>query len=138
MSNEQKTQRKIQTAVLLLCGLAVALVVPVAVLSQPDLTADSVIALAVLGVLALAATNFDVTARDGMGVSGNAMVLFASLIVFHEYGFFIGPIIVGCFGAIDVRQVREHAWLKLGFNSSADALSMLGAASVFWLLAPAS
>src|SRR6476660_7114122 len=98
METERTTQRKSQIAVLLLCGSAVALIAPISVFSQPEFTADNAIAVAVLGILALAATNFDITARDGMGVSGNAMVLFASLTVFREYGFFVGPIIVGCFG----------------------------------------
>ncbi len=33
-----------------------------------------------------------------MGISGNVMVLIASLVVFREYGFFLGPVIVGCCG----------------------------------------
>ncbi len=92
----------------------------------------SLMALAVLGLFALAATNFDVTARAGMGISGNVMVLVASLVVFRDFGFFLGPVIVGCFGALDWTQLRERAWPKIAFNASADAVSLLAATLVFW------
>jgi len=138
MKAERDTQRIIQIAVLSLCGLSVALIVPIAIVADTTFTIQIAIATTVLGVFALAATNFDVTARDSMGVSGNAMVLIASLVVFREYGFFLGPVVVGCFGALDLAQVREHSWLKIAFNASADSLSLLAASSVFWLLTPQS
>jgi hypothetical protein len=138
MELEPILQRKIQITVLSLCGLSVALVVPIAIRSNHGVTLNSAIAVIVLGSFALAATNFDVTARDSMGVSGNAMVLIASLVVFREYGLFLGPVVVGCCGAVDLAQVREGAWQKIAFNASADTLSLLAAGSVFWLLTPHS
>jgi hypothetical protein len=134
MAAERNTQRIIQLTVLSLCGLTVALVALTAVVSNSSLSADSLIALFVLGVFALAATNFDVTARAGLGISGNVMVLVASLVVFRDYGFFLGPVVVGCCGALDLTQLRERAWQKVAFNASADALSLLAAAGVFWSL----
>jgi hypothetical protein len=134
MKTERETQRLIQRTVLVLCGLTVALVAGVAVVSSNSISADSLIAVAVLGVFALAATSFDVPARAGLGMSGNVMVLVASLVVFRDYDFFLGPVIVGCCGALDWAQLRERAWQKVAFNASADALSLLAAAGVFWLL----
>src|SRR5438552_5243847 len=134
MDTERNTQRMIELTVLLLCGLTVALVALVAVLAQNTISTESWIALGVLTIFALAATNFDVTARAGLGMSGNVMVLIASLVVFRDYGFFLGPVIVGCCGALDWTQLRERAWQKVAFNASADALSMLAAAAVFWAL----
>src|SRR5438094_2518055 len=128
MKTQRKTEQMIQLTVLLLCGLTVALVIVAAVFTESVLTIDVAVALAVLGLFALAATNFDVTARAGLGISGNVMVLVASLVVFRDYGLFLGPVIVGCCGALDWTQLRERAWQKVAFNASADALSMLAAA----------
>src|SRR5262245_61300428 len=115
MNTERKTERMIQLTVLMLCGLTVALVVVAAVFTDNALTVDVAIALTVLGLFALAATNFDVTARAGLGMSGNVMVLVASLVVFRDYGFFLGPVVVGCCGALDWIQIRERAWQKIAF-----------------------
>jgi HD-GYP domain-containing protein (c-di-GMP phosphodiesterase class II) len=134
MSSERKIEQKIEVAVLSLCGLAVALVVVAAIWSDNAFTADCFIALGVLGAFALAATNFDVTARAGLGISGNVMVLIAALVVFREYGLFLGPVIVACLGALDFSQLRQRAWQKVAFNASADALTMLAAALVFWAM----
>jgi hypothetical protein len=134
MDSDRKTQRMIRLTVLVMCGFTVALVAGIATLSDDSFTLRTAVALIVLGAFALAATNFDVTARAGLGMSGNVMVLIASLVVFRDYGFFLGPVIVGCFGALDFAQLRERAWLKVTFNGSADAISLLAAASVFWLL----
>jgi HD domain len=132
MKTQRSTEKLIQRTVLLLCGLTVALVSGAAVFSKNATTVEVVVALIVLGLFALAATNFDVTARAGLGISGNVMVLIASLVVFRDYGFFLGPVIVGCFGALDWTQLRDRAWLKIAFNASADAVSLLAATLVFW------
>jgi hypothetical protein len=132
METERATQRKIQLTVLTLCGLAGALVAISAAIAQDSFTLSAAVALLILGLFSLASTNFDVTARAGMGISGNVMVLIASLVVFRAYGFFLGPVVVGCCGALDLTQLRERAWQKVAFNASADALSLLAAAGVFW------
>jgi hypothetical protein len=134
MKKHRNTDQLIRYAVLLLCGLTVALVCVAALVCDNVFNDEIILALAVLGAFALAATNFDVTARAGLGMSGNVMVLVASLVVFREFGFFLGPVIVACFGALDWAQLRERAWLKIAFNASADALSLLAATLVFWSL----
>ncbi len=138
MVTEHNTQRQIRIAVLLLCGVAVALAIPAVIVSYESVSWESAVAVIVLGLLALAATNFDVTARDAMGISGSSMVLLASLVVFRDYRVFAGPILVGCFGALDLAQLRERAWLKVAFNASADAIALLGASCVYWALTPHS
>src|SRR4051794_12825299 len=134
MDTERNTQRMIELTVLLLCGLTVALVALVAVLAQHTISTESWIALGVLAVFALAATNFDVTARAGLGISGNVMVLAATLVVFREYDLFLGAVIVACCGALDFTQLRDRAWEKVAFNAAADSLSMLAATIVFWAM----
>src|SRR4051794_34972652 len=132
MITKRNPEKMIQLTVLLLCGLTVALVAVAAVLTDNAFSTEVLLALAVLSLFALAATNFDVTARAGLGISGNVMVLVASLVVFRDFGFFLGPVIVGCFGALDWTQLRERAWPKIAFNASADAVSLLAATLVFW------
>jgi hypothetical protein len=114
--------------------VAVALILGAAFVSQDSVTTEAVFAVVVLGLFALASTNFDVTARVGMGISGNIMVLIASVVVFREYAFFLGPVIVAFFGALDIAQLREHAWLKISFNAAADAISLIAASAAFWLV----
>jgi hypothetical protein len=133
MDSERKTQREITFAVLAVCGVAVALAFAAQLVVQDRLSVDAAVAVLILGVLSLATTNFDLTARYGVGISGNIMVLVASLVVFRAYGFFLGPVIVAMFGALDFTQLRERAWMKIAFNASADAISLVAAATAFWL-----
>lgn len=134
MRTERNAQRVIHFAVSMMCGLVVALTALAVLLTSPQLTKEELVGVLVLGVFALAATNSDVDARDALGMSGNVMVLIASLVVFHHYGFFLGPILVGFFGAFDLQQIRERAWNKIAFNASADSLSLFAAAAAFWVV----
>jgi HD-GYP domain-containing protein (c-di-GMP phosphodiesterase class II) len=134
MDANRKVERRIQTAVLSLCGLTVALIATAAGISHNAFTAEVAVATVVLAGFALAATNLDVEASSALGISGNVMVLVASLVVFRDYGYFLGPVIVACCGAVDLRQLRERSWQKITFNASADALAMLAATTVFWAL----
>src|SRR4051794_17278962 len=134
MTNQRTPDQLIRFTVLVVCGLVVALTALAAVMTRPDINAEEVVGVLVLGVFALAATNSDVDARAGMGMSGNVMVLIASLVVFRYYGFFLGPILVGFFGAFDVQQIRERSWSKIAFNASADSLSLFAAAGLFWFI----
>jgi HD-GYP domain-containing protein (c-di-GMP phosphodiesterase class II) len=94
------------------------------------------IALLVFGLLAVAATNLDVIARASFGMSGNVMIFTASIVVFGEYSFFLGPALIGlCCGLFDVVQLREREWEKIAFNCSSDALSLMGGTAVFLLVA---
>jgi HD superfamily phosphodiesterase len=115
-----------------MCGLVVALItLSVATIDQ-TMSIEVGVAILVFSVFALFATSSDVEAYAGVGTSGNVMVLMASLVVFRAYGFFLGPIIVGLLGAIDITQLRERSGIKVVFNACADALSMFGAAGAFW------
>jgi HD domain len=138
MKTIRNAQRSIEIAVLIVCGLAVALVGLISTLAWHTPSTQSLVAVAVLGVLALAATNFDVTARDAMGISGNSMVLMAAIVVCREYGFFLGPVVVGLAAALDITQLRERALLKVAFNAAADAIALLAASCAYWLATPGS
>ena len=74
-------------------------------------------------------------------MSGSVMIFMASLVVFGEYGFFLGPLLVGlCCGLFDVVHLRNREWAKIAFNAAVRRLSlMLARIAVFWLIAsPAS
>jgi hypothetical protein len=95
-----------------------------------------VTALVVFGLLAVAATNLDVIARASIGMSGSVMIFMASIVVFGEYGFFLGPAIVGlsC-GLFDVVHLRKREWEKIAFNCASDCLSLMGGTAIFLLVA---
>ena len=81
----------------------------------------------VFGVLAVAATNLDVIARASIGMSGSVMIFTASIVVFGEYSFFLGPALIGlCCGLFDVVHLRKREWEKIAFNCASDALSLMG------------
>ncbi len=107
METERDTQRTIRVAVLVLCGIAVALVACVSVIAVENWSTDVAVAIAVLGLLAIAAMNFDVPTSDSVGMSGTAMIFIGSLVVFRAQNFAIGPAIVGICAAIDFRHIRE-------------------------------
>lgn len=134
METERDTQRRIRVAVLVLCGIAVALATWVSVAAVEDWSTDVAVAIAVLGVLAIAAMNFDIPTRDSVGMSGTAMIFIGSLVVFRAQNFAIGPAIVGICAAIDYWHIRERAWLKIAFNASAATISLIGASALFWAL----
>ena len=78
-----------------------------------SVTPKSASRLLVFGLLALAATNLDVITRASIGISGNVMIFIASIVVFGEYSFFLGPALIGlCCGLFDVAQLRERELAK--------------------------
>jgi HD superfamily phosphodiesterase len=100
-----------------------------------SLSSEVVAALAVFGVLAVAATNLDVIARASIGMSGSVMIFMAAVVVFGEYSFFLGPALIGLFcGLFDVVHLRKREWDKIAFNCASDALSLMGATAAFLLI----
>jgi len=101
-----------------------------------SLSSQVVAALIVFGLLAVAATNLDVIARASIGMSGSVMIFTASIVVFGEYSFFLGPAIIGlCCGLFDVVHLRKREWEKIAFNCASDSLSLMGGTAVFLLVA---
>jgi HD-GYP domain-containing protein (c-di-GMP phosphodiesterase class II) len=127
---------KIRLAVVFGLVAACGFVALAAFFSPGSLTPRVVIALIVFGLLAVAATNLDVIARASIGMSGSVMIFTASIVVFGEYGFFLGPAIVGlCCGLFDVVHLRKREWEKIAFNCASDSLSLMGGTAVFLLIA---
>jgi hypothetical protein len=130
------TNQKIRISVVAGC-VATAGFVALAFAASPDsLTGRVAVALAVLGVLAIAATNLDVLARAGMTMSGSVMVFIASIVVFSEYSFLVGPALIGILsGLSDVVHLRQREWNKIAFNCASEGLSLAGATCAFVLVA---
>src|SRR4051812_21419828 len=131
------TQSKIRLAVLFGCVATCGFVALAAFVAPGSLSADVLFALAVFGVLAVAATNLDVIARASIGMSGSVMIFMAAVVVFGQYSFFLGPALIGLFcGLFDVVHLRKREWDKIAFNCASDALSLMGASAAFLLIAP--
>jgi HD superfamily phosphodiesterase len=129
------TQTKIRVAVLVGCIATCGFVALAAFFAPGSLSSEVVAALAVFGVLAVAATNLDVIARASIGMSGSVMIFMAAVVVFGEYSFFLGPALIGLFcGLFDVVHLRKREWDKIAFNCASDALSLMGATAAFLLI----
>jgi HD domain len=125
---------KIRATVLLLCGVVVACMIAIAAVSEEAPSGRVLMAVAILGIATAIATNFDVTTRVDSSTSGVAMVLVAALVVFRSYGFFLGPMVVGLFGALTISHLRRREWQRLAFNASAESVAILAGAVVYWVL----
>ena len=136
MRRALSTQSKIRVAVVVGCIATCGFVALAAFVAPGSLSSDVFLALAVFGVLAVAATNLDVIARASIGMSGSVMIFTASIVVFGEYSFFLGPALIGLFcGLFDVVHLRKHEWEKIAFNCASDALSLMGGTAAFLLVA---
>src|SRR5215470_6084930 len=115
--------RNVQTITKLRLLAAVGLVATAAIVAvvarfgAGSFSQQVLVALVVLGVLAIAATNLEVMARTNTAISGNVMVLVASIIVFRHYSYYLGPALVGFLcGLFDFAQLRNREWMKISFN----------------------
>jgi HD domain len=136
MSNKISAANKIRAAVVALCAVAVALFVGVA-LCAPSPTGWNIwLAVLVIGAAAVMASNFYVVTREASSVSGAAMVLVASIVVFRTYDFLLGPMIVGAIGAITFVQLRQRAWQKVVFNLATQSIAVLCGALIYWQMTP--
>ncbi len=88
-------EKKIRLAVVIGLAATCGFVALAAVFAPGSLTPSVVTALIVFGLLAVAATNLDVMRRASIGMSGSVMIFTASIVVFGEYGFFLGPALLG-------------------------------------------
>jgi HD domain len=129
-------ENKIRLAVVVGLAATCGFVALAAFYAPGSLTPRVLTALLVFGLLAVAATNLDVIARASIGMSGSVMIFTASIVVFGEYGFFLGPAIVGlCCGLFDVVHLRKREWEKIAFNCASDSLSLMGGTAIFLLIA---
>ena len=130
-------QSKIRCTVLVGCLATCGFVALAAFFAPGSLSGDVLVAFAVFGVLAVAATNLDVIARASIGMSGSVMIFMAAVVVFGEYSFFLGPALIGLLcGLFDVVHLRRREWDKIAFNCASDALSLMGAMAAFLAVAP--
>jgi hypothetical protein len=135
-TNSMKHLTKIHVIVMAGFFAACGLVALAAAVTQPTLNHDVVVAFVEFLILAVLAANLDVVARSSFSVSGSTMILIASIVVFGEYSFFLGPALLGvCGGFLYVEHLRNREWLKIAFNCASDALSLMGATAAFLFVA---
>jgi HD-GYP domain-containing protein (c-di-GMP phosphodiesterase class II) len=129
-------QNKIRVAVVAGCVAMCGFIALAALVAPRSLSSDVLVALAVFALLAVAATNLDVIARASIGMSGSVMIFMAAIVVFGDYGFFLGPALIGlCCGLFDVVHLRKREWEKIAFNCASDSLSLMGGTAAFLLIA---
>jgi HD-GYP domain-containing protein (c-di-GMP phosphodiesterase class II) len=134
MVRSVQTATKIRLAAAAGLAATAGIVAAVARLGAGSLSGQVLVALLILGILAIAATNLEVMARTNTGISGNVMVLVASIVVFCHYSYYLGPALVGFFcGFFDFAHLRDRAWRKISFNCASEALAMLGGTGAFLL-----
>ena len=107
-TNSMKHLTKIQVTVVAGFFAACGLVALAAVVTQPSFNHDVVFAFVEFVILAVLAVNLDVIARSSFSVSGSTMILIASIVVFGEYSFFLGPALVGVCGGVLVHRTSPQ------------------------------
>jgi hypothetical protein len=132
------SERRLQVVVLSTCVLGALAFGVSAILSRTNGSTEALTAILVFSPLVILAANLDVLTRGDVGMSGNAMVLIGSIVVFRECNFILGVAIVGACVGIDYVQIRGREWMKVAFNFSAGIVSLVLAAVPFWFITDSS
>jgi len=127
--------RRLNLVVLASCVASIAVLAASLLATSTSEWRDALAAVAVFAPLVILAANLDVLTRGDVGLSGNAMVLIGSVVVFHNYDFMVGVAVVGACVGLDFAQIKRREWQKLAFNSSAGVLCLAVAAVPYWLIA---
>ncbi len=136
MERQRTAEAKIRTVVLIVGLCALVATAGAAAMAQTSMSWDVGVAVLVLGAFAIAATNLEVLPLTNFAMSGNVMILTASLVIFHDLNCFLGPVVVGlCCALFDVVHLRAREWQKIAFNASADTIALLAAGTLYWAIA---
>jgi hypothetical protein len=90
----------------------------------------------IFGALFALSENQVVDLPGEAAVTASFMLAMAAIVVFHDQGALLGPLLVGMFGGLYWPQIVAKDWRKMVFNSANFGLSTLAAAVVFGALAP--
>jgi HD superfamily phosphohydrolase YqeK len=132
MNRSENPARLIRLCVLFVSAAALLVALTSTFFSIDSLTPQLALAILLFAAFAALATNLEIVVRSGFGLGGHIMILIASVVVFRESSVFIGPVIVGAFGGLNLTQIRQREWDKVAFNTAADSLSIAAGAAVFW------
>jgi hypothetical protein len=134
MVRSVRTVTKIRLAAAVGLVATAGIIAAVARLGAGSFSRQVLVALLILGVLTIAATNLEVMARTNTGISGSVMMLMASIVVFCHYSYYLGPALIGLLcGFFDFAHLRDRQWRKISFNCASEALAMLGGTGAFLL-----
>jgi hypothetical protein len=118
-------------------SLGVAAVAIAVVLARNEAAPD-VGAVLLLGALFALSENQVVPLPGEAAATASFMVAMAAIVVFHDQGSLLGPMLVGLCGGLYWPHLKERSWRKLVFNSANYGLATLAAALAFDALAPAN
>jgi HD domain len=96
-------------------------------LGETPVSREAIVALVVLGLLTIVAVNLEVLTRTRVGVSGSVMIQVASIVVFVDMGFLVGPVLIGLIcGIVDFHLLPKREWGKIAYNAATEPLAMAG------------
>jgi hypothetical protein len=93
--------------------------------------APAIVPIVVFGSLFAIAENTSVALPNRSSVSASLMLAVASIVVFRDHAFLLGPLLVGMFGGLYWPQLRHRDITKIAFNVGNFGLSTLAAAAVY-------
>ena len=96
----------------------------------------SLVPVLVFGALVAFAENRSVVVRGNTSLSASFMLTMAAIVVFHDDGAPLGPLLIGMCGGLYVPHLRQREWRKVAFNLGNFGQASLAGAGVFWLLTP--
>ncbi len=134
-SNTRRAKRLVALALGLGAGISLGLV---AESSVGSFHRGLVLPLVVLAVLAIAAANFEIDVGSHFAISGDVMVATASLVVFRQSGFVLGPALIGILGGLYLVQIKERDFAAIAINMAIGCVSLIAGAVLFDALAPAA
>jgi hypothetical protein len=99
-------------------------------------TLPAAVPVVVFGALVAFAENRSVVVRGNTSLSASFMLTMAAIVVFHDEGAPLGPLLIGMCGGLYVPHIRQREWRKVAFNLGNFGLASLAGAGVFWALTP--
>jgi HD domain-containing protein len=127
-----RAERRLTWFCTAIAGAALASAVALAVISP----LPSLLPLLVFGALVAFAENRSVVVRGNTSLSASFMLTMAAIVVFHDEGALLGPLLIGMCGGFYLPHLRQREWRKVAFNLGNFGLASLAGAGVFWLLTP--
>jgi hypothetical protein len=128
-----RSERRLTWFCLTIAGGAFAAAIALAVTSR----LPPILPVLVFGALVAFAENRSVVVRGSTSLSASFMLTMAAIVVFHDEGAPLGPLLIGMCGGLYLPHLRQREWRKVAFNLGNFGLASLAGAGVFWALTPA-
>lgn len=127
-----RAERRLTWFCIVIAGGSFGAAVALAVTSR----LPSIVPVVVFGALVAFAENRSVVVRGSTSLSASFMLTMAAIVVFHDEGAPLGPLLIGMCGGLYLPHLRQREWRKVAFNLGNFGLASLAGAGVFWALTP--